>query len=729
MTATAERSVDETTAGAPAAIAGPGPLEIGLLGTGYIADWHARALRAIPGVRLIAACDRDPRRLAAFAARHGVARVFASLGAMLSAGKLDAIHVLLPPDCHAGAADEIIDAGTHVLLEKPMATGVEACASLIERARAKGVKIGVGHNFLFAQVYERLRDDLRAGMLGRPDQITITWNKGLDALEAGLFDLWMLREPENILLEIGPHPVAQMLDLIGPVEIVMVHAANPLDLSGGGRFFRRWRVEAGSTSIGVTLNFSFASGFTEHSIHVRGNLASATVDFERNTYLLHRHTASGMDFDRYRMTVSEAKALRRQALKTLGQTALSKLGLGQGNPYGQSITRALRSFYANLAGLTDARLGPELGHDVVRTCIEIGRRAVLGARRPARAVSVVPVTGAGLQPEILVLGPTGFIGRELVRQLVARGHAIRVLVRNPSRLPEDLRIRQVETVVGDLSGDIDLEAVLAGIGTVYHLARAHVKTWEEYAEHEVGATRRIAIACLAAKVKRFIYTGTIDSYYAGGKAGTITEETPLDPLIERRNYYARAKALSEQVLRELHQERGLPLVIFRPGIVIGRGSSPFHWGVGMWSWNAVCRIWGRGCNPLPLVLVEDVARALVTALDAPGMEGESFNLIADCELSALGYLEALEDCTGARFQKIPTPPWKFYAADVAKWVVKRLIGHPDHRRPSYHDWETRTQQARFDCSKARRRLSWKPTSAPEEIILRGIRAPALELMA
>ena len=71
-----------------------------------------------------------------------------------SEGRLDVIHVLLPPELHAQTAAEIIDAGLHVLLEKPMAIAAEACTNLIERARSKGVKIGVGHNFLFAPIYE-----------------------------------------------------------------------------------------------------------------------------------------------------------------------------------------------------------------------------------------------------------------------------------------------------------------------------------------------------------------------------------------------------------------------------------------------------------------------------------------------------------------------------------------------------------------------------------------------
>ena len=78
----------------------------------------------------------------------------------------------------------------------------------------------------------------------------------------------------------------------------------------------------------------------------------------------------------------------------------------------------------------------------------------------------------------------------------------------------------------------------------------------------------------------------------------------------------------------MHRERGLPLVIVRPGIVIGRGGSPFHWGVGMWWHDAVCQIWGQGNNKLPLVLVEDVARGLIAAMDTPGIEGRDFNLVA-----------------------------------------------------------------------------------------------------
>ena len=616
---------------------------------------------------------------------------------MLADVRLDVIHVLLPPELHAQATGEIIDAGVHVLLEKPMATCEEACSSLIERARSKNITLGVSHNFLFAPVYEQLKTDLKSGRIGRLDEVVITWNKGVDQLQSGPFNLWMLREPENILLELGPHSVGHMLDLVGPVQIISAHASNPLKLPGGMLFYRRWHMNAGQAQIGVTLKFSFASGFTEHSIHVRGSLASATADFERNTYVLHQHAQFGLDFDRYRSTVSYANALRSQARRTFSGIVLSKLRRSISSAYGQSIANSVQSFYANLGGAIDGRLSPEFGREVVRACIEIGRRAAVQMTLPA---SRNGVTGAHpnlvgqearVRPEILVIGATGFIGQELARQLIARDTPIRLLVRNPGRLPPELERGKVEVMVGDLGRETDIQLAIDGIRVVYHLARPHVTTWEQYVEQDVEVTRRIAEACMTAKVSRLIYTGTIDSYYAGAKAGTITENTPLNPYIGWRNYYAQAKAASERILMSLYREKGLPIVIFRPGVVIGRGSSPLHWGVGMWSWDSVCQVWGKGCNPLPLVLVEDVAQALVAALDRPGIEGESFNLVANSRLSALDYLRALEECTGSKFQTIQTALWKFYVVDVVKGMVKRAIRHPDQCKPSYRDWESRTQ--------------------------------------
>jgi nucleoside-diphosphate-sugar epimerase len=142
----------------------------------------------------------------------------------------------------------------------------------------------------------------------------------------------------------------------------------------------------------------------------------------------------------------------------------------------------------------------------------------------------------------------------------------------------------------------------------------------------------------------------------------------------------------------------------------------------------VCELWGSGRNKLPLVLVEDVARALALAQDVPGVEGQSFNLVADPCLTACDYLDELDRAGGFRLRRLPTSIWRFYASDLFKWLVKVLVQHPERRFPSYRDWESRTQQATFDCSRAKSRLGWRPVSDREQMVRRGIEEPLRELL-
>lgn len=706
------------------------PRRVALLGTGYIAEWHAKALASVPGTTLVAVCDRDLPRARAFAAQLDVPGVHGSLEAMLAAEKLDVVHVLLPPDLHFAAARTILEAGVQVLMEKPMCTRVEDCDALARLAEAKGLRLGVGHNFLFSECFEALRRDLRQGLLGRLDHVTITWHRELPQATFGPFDSWMLRDPGNIILEIGSHAAAAVLDLVGPPQDLRARASNPIELPTGVKFFRRWQADGTHGATAVDLRFSFVPGFGEFTIQVRGSLASATVDFDQNLYTLRRHHPVGDDIDRYLMARKQARGMEVQARRTLRSYVLSKLRLHRrGSPYGTSIARALDAFYDAPGKPLDERIGARRGAEVIRVCEQLRSAAALAPTMAPEHTAALPEPSPGLPPpRILVLGATGFIGQELVRQLGRAGHRVRVLARSPDKLQPDLRTAGVECIRGDIAESGDLERAMQGITCVYHLSRAHVKSWADYQRHEVEATRRIAECALAAGVNRFVYTGTIDSYYAGAGAGTVTEDTPLDPHIERRNLYARAKAVSEDVLKALHRDKSLPLVILRPGIVIGRGGSPFHWGVGMWWHGSACQVWGRGENKLPLVLVEDVACALVAALDAPGVEGESFNLVGDASLSAQEYLDELDRIGGMRLQRAATPIVRFYLADLLKWSVKVLVRHPDRRLPSYRDWESRTQRAVFDCRRAKERLGWRPVGDRAELVRRGIQEPLAEVL-
>lgn len=703
-----------------------GKRRVALVGAGYIADWHAQGLRSVKNVELAAVCDRALARAQALAAKFGVARVYASLEEMLAAEKLDAVHVLTPPDRHFEAARTALEAGVNVFLEKPMCDRAADCEALVQLAAERGLRLGVGHNFLFSEPYEQLRRDVRGGVLGRIDDVRIDWHRPLPQAAHGPFDAWMLRDPRNILIETGPHLVAQMLDLLGEPEQITARTSNPVELPTGRRFYRRWQVNALKGPAAVELRFSFVPGYSEYTIHVRGSLASATVDFERNTYTLDEHRPSDPDFDNYAMVSSRAKSLKQQARQTLWRYALSKMRLcARGNPYGVSIARAMDAFYSQTL---DERVDGRTGAAVIRICEKLGELAHLPAEEIV-AWTPPAVVQAAEATRILVLGGTGFIGREVVRQLIASGRTVRVLARSAAGISADLRNSgKLDCRIGDLANREQLLQAMNGVECVIHLARANVKSWAEYQEFEIGATRRVAECALEAGVKRLVYTGTIDSYYAGSRAGTISEATPLDPKIKRRNLYARAKAESEKILLRMHREQSLPVVIVRPGVVIGRGGSPFHWGVGMWWNDAVCQMWGAGNNKLPLVLVEDAACGVIAAMGKPGIEGRSFNLVAEPCLSAREYLDELDRAGALRIQRHATPIWQFYLLDLMKWVVKVAVGHKERRFPSYRDWESRTQAAVFDCTAARTALGWEPVRSKDELVRRGIEEPLKEYL-
>jgi nucleoside-diphosphate-sugar epimerase len=390
------------------------------------------------------------------------------------------------------------------------------------------------------------------------------------------------------------------------------------------------------------------------------------------------------------------------------------------NPYGESIERSIRAFYNEGAATADRRMARQFGADVIRVCEEIVYRANVPGRNTAgKGAAVAPPLK---RPSVLVIGGSGFLGRYLVDALAARGLGVRVATRSADSARIVLAGLPMELVQGSLSNPRFLDEALEGIDVVYHLAKADGRKWEDYYTQDVLVTKNIAERALAAKVRRLIYTGTIDSYYSADPHAVITSDTPLDPGIGTRNLYARSKAACEALLMEMHRSAGLPVVIFRPGIVIGRGCPPAHWGIGMFTSETLVRYWGDGLNKLPLVLVRDVADALARGLDWPGIEGQSFLVTDDPLICGRDYVEAVESAMGTRVRAVPTPAWQFFAGDLVKEAAKFAIRHPNRKVPSYRDWASRSHRARYDSSKTREVLGWRPAGTREALIEQGVLA-------
>jgi len=704
---------------------GETPIVVALLGAGYIADFHLKALKRLPQVEIKAVCDVQYSLAEKYAKAKGIPAAYGNLKEMLEKEKLDVIHILTPPHIHYQNGCQIIEAGVDAFIEKPLCHQVSDCQDLIERANSKGRVIGVSHNFLYYPVYEKLVKDLKNGRLGKIDQIDIMWNKELGQIKGGPYGSWMLQNPKNILFEVCPHSFVHLLDLVGEPDSITVEAIDRVDLPGGLEFYRHWEIRGIKEKTVIRLGFSFIDGYPEHYIKVRGTNALAKVDFENNIYTCQEHTPYLLDIDRYLTVVNTGLDSIKQATGTLTDFLLGKVRLTKKyKPYEESIARTVESFYQTRKSQLDHRVSPTLG----KAGVALGE---LIAQKVELPPFDKPLTTEIIQQEqpasnVLVIGGTGFIGKSLVRRLRQEGYGVRLMIRNPKSCPDELVKLGVELFKGDFTNAESVDASLEGIEYVYHLARGNGKTWADYQKSDVEPTLKLAELSLKHGVKKFFYASSIAIYYAGKDAIKITEETTLNQDLLRTAPYAKAKAESEKLLNVLYKEKGFPLVIFRPGVVLGSGGNPYHWGIAAWPYNSVCRLWGDGNNPLPIVLVDDVADAMVQAIKVAGIEGESYNLTSEPCITANEYLDEFERQAGIKIKRIPTSSSSHYSEALIKWLIKSIGRDPYVVFPSMADWEGRTFGAIFDSSKAQKELSWHPVKDRQKLIDIGIHTPVKE---
>ena len=171
----------------------------------------------------------------------------------------------------------------------------------------------------------------------------------LGQIRFGSFNSWMLRSPENTILEIGPHLISALLDLVGAPDDVSATADRGVSLPGGAYVFRRWRVHTTVGRTAVDVNINLGPGFSQRTINARGLLGVVTADLDANTCAVDRSTALGVDLDRYRRSLSLASQINTQARNTLSDYVLSKLKLRRrGNPYQVTFLDSVAAFYSGL---------------------------------------------------------------------------------------------------------------------------------------------------------------------------------------------------------------------------------------------------------------------------------------------------------------------------------------------------------------------------------------------
>jgi len=151
--------------GAPHVLANPP--QVALIGAGFIGPVHAEALRRI-GINVVGLLDIAPERARPIAERSGIPKVYASLEELLADPAVAAVHIASPNHVHYEHARRALEAGKHVLCEKPLAISSRETAELVKLAAARpGQAAGVNYNIRFYPLCQEMRARIARGDLGR----------------------------------------------------------------------------------------------------------------------------------------------------------------------------------------------------------------------------------------------------------------------------------------------------------------------------------------------------------------------------------------------------------------------------------------------------------------------------------------------------------------------------------------------------------------------------------
>jgi predicted dehydrogenase len=143
-----------------------GPVRIGILGSGFIAAYHARAAAELPGADVVAAANWRPESLARLAETFAIPRRTTEWRELVGDPGIDAVVVATPNSLHAEQTVAFLGAGQHVMLEKPMAMDLAETDAVVAAAERSDAHLMVAHCWRFHPAVIALRDRIAAGELG-----------------------------------------------------------------------------------------------------------------------------------------------------------------------------------------------------------------------------------------------------------------------------------------------------------------------------------------------------------------------------------------------------------------------------------------------------------------------------------------------------------------------------------------------------------------------------------
>jgi predicted dehydrogenase len=178
-------------------------LRVGIVGAGYWGPNLIRNFSACPLTEVAAVCDASPERLEGLRRSHGHLRLVGSLDELLGL-PLDAVAIATPVSTHHPLAERCLEAGKHVLVEKPLAATVQEARALVELAERRGLVLMVDHTYLFNGAVRRIKELVEHGELGE-----------LYYVDSIRINLGLFQRDINVVWDLAPHDLSIVDHVLG----------------------------------------------------------------------------------------------------------------------------------------------------------------------------------------------------------------------------------------------------------------------------------------------------------------------------------------------------------------------------------------------------------------------------------------------------------------------------------------------------------------------------------
>jgi predicted dehydrogenase len=261
------------------------PLRFGLVGCGVIGPVHAEALASLPDARLVAAADIDMERARKLTAQYG-GTPYPDLQSMLQHEPLDVVIVCTPSGLHGEHACQIMRAGRHVIVEKPMEIRREALDEMLRVQQETGMKLAVISQHRFdpaSQQVRQLVDDHAFGRLVMGN-VLVPWWRSQAYYDSGAWrGTWKL-DGGGVLMNQSIHSIDLLQWMMGPVQSVMaytdtlVHRMETEDVAVAVLRFA-------SGALGIIAATTGAYPGVTTRIEIFGNQGSAIIENDELAFL------------------------------------------------------------------------------------------------------------------------------------------------------------------------------------------------------------------------------------------------------------------------------------------------------------------------------------------------------------------------------------------------------------------------------------------------------------